>query len=143
MKGTEYIILNEVKYTGKLFNNISKLFTIILVLCLIVSGSGSTIFADENSKRQSLDAAIDAMQEYIMCGNENWSGFEIISEHSLKNGKTEEIGYVFELKNGDKNGYGIVIEDNVGYLAVEASSRTSSPFEKIKSLATHAFILVH
>ena len=129
-------MLNEVKYTGKLFKNISKLFTVILALCLIVSGSGSTIFAEENSKRQSLDAAIDVMEEYILSGNENWRGFEIVSEHSLKNGHKEEIGYVFELKNGDKNGYGIVIEDNVGYLVVEASSRTSSPYEKNKEFGS-------
>lgn len=107
-----------------------KLIKLLLVLFIVFSTNQDVVMADETL---SLSDAINTMENYISesvnVGDNDWLGFHIKSYSDIYDANLNKYGFVFELSNNTKNGYGIVVKnvDN-SYIVVEASNENESPY---------------
>lgn len=104
---------------------INILLSILLAsICLIPI----SVFADENSGTE-LDLAFDAIESYLEV--RSWDNFEPTNPEVIYDADLVEYGYVFELHDGSKEGYGIVVKHGNEYIFAEGSIETPSPYKTV------------
>lgn len=112
----------------KIINNLAVTFMILFSVFVL---SAHFVSAEENII-VNIDEAYDSMNSYLSSsidmGDSYWNGFEIVGYDKIYDADLVHYGYVFELSDGIKNGYGIVVESNGLYYVVEASNDTNSPY---------------
>lgn len=105
-----------------------KILSVLLSVCLL-SISLVSVSAEENDKELELHLASQTMESYLEI--RDWNNFKISSSEVLYDGNLDEYGFVFELNDGNQEGYGIVIKQDNKYIFVEGSIETVSPFKNL------------
>lgn len=95
-----------------------------------------TNFVSANSSLD-LQLCINEMNNFIndniQLGDNDWNNLEIVNYDEIYDANLNAYGYVFELTNNIKEGYGIVLRNSDGkYVITEASSGTPSPYKNNK-----------
>lgn len=102
-----------------------SIFTALLVFVPVASVDA---FAQEITLNQNASETMNKFIQVTSAIDSDWAGFTISDVEKIYDANLVEYGYVFELVNSDKEGYGIVLNTNGVYTVVEASKDIKSPF---------------
>ena len=114
---------------------IKVLLTILLASVCFVP---KTLFAEENNSNSELRLALETMESYLQV--RGWGNFEPTNPEPLYDADLVKYGYVFELHNGEQEGYGIVVEHGNGYIFAEGSIETASPYKGVTDASKNVYI---
>lgn len=117
-----------------------KILLSILLSAIFITIMPTTLFAENRNEITKEELARSVMQTYMQ--SRDWNSFAITDVEKVYDANLVEYGYVFELSDSDREGYGIVIEFNNNYIFVEGSVETESPFKNNlgnKNVYTSAF----
>ncbi len=103
-----------------------KIISLLIVFTIILT-TGFVVKADDIG----LEECRQTMEYFIDGADPHWLGFDIYDQREVYDENLEEHGYLFELSNGQKEGYGIVLSNGTYTMVAEASYDKASPYKGI------------